>query len=70
MVTENHAMYQNIELTYLKKKEVEPVAPVQMNQSDTYRKDLSWLHFDNESRVQERQQVKDQQSCISVFVAF
>ena len=25
--------------------------------------DLSWLHFDNESRVQE----KDQQSCISVF---
>ena len=51
---------------------MEPVEPVQMNinQSNTYRKDLSWLHFDDEPRVQERQQVKDQQSCISVFVAF
>ena len=41
---------------------MEPVEPVQMNtfQSNTYRKDLSWLHFDNEPRVQERQEVKDQ----------
>ena len=31
---------------------------------------LTWLYFDNEPRVQERQQVKDQQSCISVFVAY
>ena len=31
---------------------------------------LSWLHFDDKSRVQERQQVKEQQSCISVFVAY
>ena len=48
---------------------MEPVEPVQMNtyQSKTYRKDLSWLHFDNEPRVQERQQVKDPQSCIYVF---
>ena len=38
-------------------------------QSNTYRKDLSWPHFDNEPRVQEKQQVKDQQSCISVSVA-
>ena len=38
-------------------------------QSNTYKKDLSWLHFDNEPRVQEKQQVKDQQSCIFVFVA-
>ena len=30
---------------------------------------LSWPHFDNEPRVQEKQQVKDQQFCISVFVA-
>ena len=37
--------------------------------SNTYRKDLSWLHFDDEPRVQGRQQVKDQQSCITVFVA-
>ena len=37
------------------KMEVEPVEPVQMNiyQSNTYRKDLSWLNFDNEPRVQE-----------------
>ena len=48
------------------KKEVEPVEPVLKNiyQSNTYRKD-----FDDEPRVQEKQQVKDQQSCISVFVA-
>ena len=38
--------------------------------SNTYRKDLSWLHFDIELRVQEIQQVKDQQSCISIFVAY
>ena len=32
------------------------VEPVQMNsyQSNTYRKDLSWLHFNDEARVQER----------------
>ena len=57
--------------TFLEKKEVEPVEPVLKNiyQSNTYRKDLSWTHFDNVLRVQEKQQVKDQQSCISVFVA-
>ena len=51
-------------------KEVEPVEPVQMNmyESNTYGKDLSWLH--DEPRVQERQQMKDQQSRISVFVAY
>ena len=38
--------------------------------SIAYRKDLSWLHFDDESRVQEKQRVKDQQSCISVFVVY
>ena len=53
-------------------KEVEPVEPVEMNiyQSNIYRKDLNWLLFDNEPRVQERQPVKDQQFCISVFVAY
>ena len=51
---------------------VKPVEPVQMNiyQSNTYRKDLTWLHFDNELSLQERQQVKDQQPCILVFVAY
>ena len=51
---------------------VERAEPVQMNfyQSNTYRKDLSWLHFHDEPRVHRRQQVKDQESCISVFVAY
>ena len=46
---------------------MEAVEPVEMNiyQSNAYRKELSWLYFDDEPRVQERQQVKDQQSCIS-----
>ena len=46
------------------------VEPVQMNicQSNTYREYLSWLYFDNEPGVPGRQQVKDQQSHISVFV--
>ena len=53
-------------------KEEEPLEPVQMNifQSNTYRKDLSWLHFEDVPRVQERQQVKDQQSYISVSVVY
>ena len=50
---------------------MEPVQPFQMNiyKSNTYRKYLSWLHFGNEPRVQERQQMEDQRTCISVFVA-
>ena len=53
-------------------KSMEPVMQVQMNiyQSNTYREDLKWLHFNDEPRVQKRQQVKDQQSYISVFVAY
>ena len=39
-------------------------------QSNTYRKDLSRLHFNDESRSQERQQEKEQQSCLSDFVAY
>ena len=51
---------------------MEPVEPVLMNiyQIDTYRKDLSWLHFSDEPRVQDRQQVKHQHTCISIFVAY
>ena len=50
---------------------MEPVELVLKNiyQSNTYTKDLSWSHFDNEPRIHEKQQVKDQQSCILVFVA-
>ena len=39
-------------------------------QSYSYRKDLRWIHFDKEPRVQERQQVEDQHFCISVFAAY
>ena len=40
--------------------EVETVRPVQMNifQINNYKKDLDWLYFDDESRVQEKQQVE------------
>ena len=37
---------------------------------NTYRKDLSWLHFDNEPRVRQSLQVKDQQSYIFIFIAY
>ena len=39
-------------------------------QSNTYKNNFSWLDFDNEPRVQERQQVKDQQFYILVSVAY
>ena len=39
------------------------------NQSNTYRTDLSWAHFNDEPRVQEKKHVKDQQSYIFGFVA-
>ena len=72
MVTKNHAIYQNNEQTSIENKEVEPVEPVQINiyQSNTSREDLRWLHFVDQPRDKKRQQVKDQQSCISVFVAY
>ena len=51
---------------------MEPVEPVLKNiyQSNTYRKDLGWSHFNNKPRVQKKQHVKEQQYCIFVFVAF
>ena len=72
----NYAIYQKNEETSLENTEMEPVDPAQMNiyQSNNFKKDLSWLHFDDEPRVQERQQMKDQQprhdnsiSCMSVW---
>ena len=49
---------------------MEPVDPVLKNiyQSNTYRKDF-WGNFDNEPRVQEKQQMNNRKSCILVFVA-
>ena len=46
----------------LKKKKVELVESVfkKIYQSNTYKKDLGWPHFDNEPRVQDMQQVKEQ----------
>ena len=38
--------------------------------SNTYRKTLRRLHFDDRPRVQKRQKVKDQQSYISTFVVY
>ena len=62
-VSNNHKP--NWDLTNKHKiKEVEPVEPAQMNiyQSNTYRKSLSWLQFDHEPRAQERH--------ISIFVVY
>ena len=62
---------QSIKQTFLEKKEVGPVEPVLKNiyQSNTSRKNFSWPHFDDEPKVQGKQQVKGKQSCIFVFVA-
>ena len=50
---------------------MEPVKPVLKNIYRTiYRKDLSWSHFDNELRLQQKHQVKDQQSCKFVTKVF
>ena len=51
-------------------KEVESVQPVQMSIYQIPTEDLSWLHFNDEPRVQKRQQEKDQKSCISILVAY
>ena len=53
MVTEKSCNLSQNELTTYKNKEMEPVAPVWMSiyQSNTYRKDFSWLHLDDELRV-------------------
>ena len=40
----------------IENKEMEPAEIVQSN---TYRKNLSWLYFNNEPWVQKSQQVKD-----------
>ena len=51
---------------------MEPVQSVQINiyGSNTYRKDLRWLHFDGEQGVQERQQGTNQQSYISISAVY
>ena len=38
--------------------------------SNTYREDLTWLHFDAEPKILKRKQVKDQQSYVSAFVTY
>ena len=45
---------QNNDYTFLEKKEVEPTEPVQKNvyESDTYRKDLSWLYFNDQLLIE------------------
>ena len=53
-------IYQNNEYTSHENKEVEPFETIQINvyQSNTYRKDLSRLYFNNEPLIQDRQEVK------------
>ena len=60
MVTEKSYNLSELQVDPLEKKEVEPVEPVlkSIYQSSSYRKDLSWPHFNNEQRVQEKQQMK------------
>ena len=72
MVTKNQAIYQNNKYNALENKEKEPSEPVQMNtyQINDYRKNVTRLHFEDEPKVQGRQLVKDQQSCISLSVAY
>ena len=48
---------------------IEKITKEKCQLCNTYRRDLSLPHFDDEPRVQEKQQVKDQQSYIFVFVA-
>ena len=49
-MTEKSCNLSENEWTTLENKEVEPAEPDQMNiyESNTYRKDLSWLHFNDE----------------------
>ena len=72
MVTEKSSDLSEKRVDLPREYEVEPVELVQMNicQSNTCRKDLRWLHYDHEPGVQEKQQVKDQQSYIFVFVSY
>ena len=51
---------------------MEPVQPNQIciYQNNTYRNNLNYLHFDNEPRVQERQQMLDQQSYTPASIAY
>ena len=59
MVTKNDPTYSNKVWTFHENKEVDTVQPVQVNiyQSNTFGKDLGWLHFNNIPRVKEMQQV-------------
>ena len=67
MVTKKLCNLENSEWNCNINVEVEPVQPVQINifQSNNYRKD--WLHFDDETRIQEMQQVKNQHTQIGAM---
>ena len=71
IIPRNGDRNQNNEWISQKNQCVEPVRPVQMNiyLSNIYRKHLSWLNFNNEPRIQERQHVKDYHFYLPVSVA-
>ena len=50
LIEKSWNLEQNNKWTSLEKKEVEPVEPLLKNiyQSNTYKKDLSWPHFDDD----------------------
>ena len=68
--SDRKSAYQNNEICQ-ENMEVQPGQSLQMNvyQSNTYRKNFSWLQFDDKLSVQERQHVKDQQSDIPTSAA-
>ena len=64
--------YLNSKFTFHKNDEVGSGQPVQINiyQSNNYRKGLYWLNFNNKPWVEERHQLKDQQSHTQVSIAY
>ena len=63
---ENHETYYNKQRTYLENMEVEPVQ-MKIQQSNTYRKDLTWLYYDDEPWIK---QSYIQQWYVSIPVAY
>ena len=55
MVTKKSCDLSEQQYTSFNNKEIEPVKPVQTKyQSNTYRTDVSWLHFDDEPTIETR----------------
>ena len=64
LMTEKSFYLLEYKQTFQETEEKKPVQPVQINIYQSNGNDLTWLPFDYEPKLQERQQVKDQQSLI------